>query len=117
MAVGFFPSFAAYKHKECPLDEIYETPGHITRVKTLLSEIIECSSPLEIKQKIGGHDIMTIRPTSAEAKRVLKIVSDPDATLHKIDYGNNKFRIYFGLSTSDRMAKIYMIDTRHRYFT
>jgi hypothetical protein len=116
MAHGFFPSFSSYRHDECPLGEIFEDESHVRRVKTLLSEIIECVNPQEIKQKIGGHEIKPIRPSSAEDKRVIRIVSDPNTTLLKIDYGNNPFRVYFGLSNSDRTAKIYMIDTKHRYY-
>lgn len=116
MAHGFFPSFSSYKHDECPLSEIFDNPAHISKVKTLLSEIIECISPLEIKQKIGGHEVKPIRPNSAEDKRVIALVSDPSTTLLKIDYGNNPFRVYLGLSTTDRMAKFYMIDTKHRYY-
>lgn len=116
MAHGFFPNFSSYRHSECPLGEIFENSSNIRRTKQLLSEIIECINPQEIKQKIGGHDVKPIRPQSAEDKKVIAIVSDPSTTLLKIDYGNNPFRVYLGLSNIDRTAKIYMIDTKHRYY-
>jgi len=89
---------------------------YVRRVKEFVSEIIECRSPQEVKQKIGAHEIKPIRPNSGEDKKVIRTVSDSTTTLYKIDYGRNTFRLYFGFSSVDNFAYIYIIDTKHRFY-
>jgi hypothetical protein len=113
---GYFACFARYRNRIAPLVEIYEKPSYVRRVKTLLSEIIECRDPLELKQKIGAHEIKPIRPNSREDYKVIAAIGDPQNTPYKIDYGDNPFRIYFSLSSADDLAYIYIIDTKHRYY-
>jgi hypothetical protein len=114
---GFFACFSRYRHKIAPLSEIYEETPNVRRVKQLLSEIVECKNPKELKEKIGAHEIKPIRPKSSEDCKVIGIIGDAQNTPYKIDYGNNRFRIYFSLATADNnMAYIYIIDTKHRFY-
>jgi hypothetical protein len=113
---GYFACFGRYKHKIAPLSDVYEKQSYVRRIQTLLSEVITCKSPLELKQKIGAHEIKAIRPDSAESKKVIGIIGDPENTPLKIDYGNNSFRVYFCLSSNDDLAYVYIIDTKHRFF-
>jgi hypothetical protein len=113
---GFFGCFGRYKHNIAPLSEVYEKQSYVRRVQTLLSEALVCKSPLELKTKIGAHEIKAIRPDSSEDKRVIALIGDPQNTPLKIDYGNNTFRIYFCLSNTDGLAYIYLIDTKHRFY-
>lgn len=113
---GYFGCFAKYKHNVTPLIEVYSDSSYVRRVKTLLSEIIECRDPLTLKQKITAHEIKPIRPDSAESRRVISLIGDPQNTILKIDYGNTPIRIYMSLSHSDDLAYVYMIDTKHRFY-
>lgn len=115
MSLGYFPSFSNYRNDLCPLSEVYDDSAYVRRVKTLLSEIIDCKSPKEIHSKIGSHSIEPIRPDSKESKQLLALLSTPEQVF-KIKYGNNTFRIYFSLSRSDNLANIVMIDTKHRFY-
>lgn len=115
MPVGFFPCFSQYIHKECPLAEIFDEASYIRRVKDLMSALIDSKSPQELHHNIGSHGVSPIRPDSRDGKKIIGMIGFPE-TLLKIDYGNNPFRIYLGLSSVDRMAYIFLIDTKHRYF-
>lgn len=112
---GFFGCFARYKHDTAPLSEVYDEQSYIRRVKSLLSELIECKTPLELKQKIAAHEIKAIRPDSREDKKVIALIGDPQNTILKIDYGNVPFRIYLSLAANG-LAYVYMIDTKHRFY-
>lgn len=115
MSQGFFPCFSQYRNDICPLSEVFDKNSYVTKVKKLLSEVVDCCSPAEVHQRIGSHGISPVRPDSQEGKRVISLLSTPE-TILKIDYGNNTFRIYFSLSNTDKLARIFMIDTKHRFY-
>ena len=91
---GYFPCFARYRNGTAPLSEVYDDPMYVRRVKEFVSEIIECRSPQEVKQKIGAHEIKPIRPNSGEDKKVIRTVSDSTTTLYKLNH------VHFDLTTS-----------------
>lgn len=72
--------------------------------------------PFDSQAEISAHEIKPIRPNSAEDKRVIALIGDPQNTILKIDYGNTPIRVYLSLSHSDGLAYVYMIDTKHRYY-
>lgn len=115
MSQGFFPCFSQYRNDICPLDEVYDENANVAKVKKLLSEVVDCRTPAEVHQKIGSHCISPVRPNSKESKKIISLLSTPE-TILKIDYGNIPFRIYFSLSSTDGLARIFMIDTKHRFY-
>jgi len=109
---GFLPCFSRYKHSYFPIVNIYQKASYVTKVKTLISALIDSPSILSLKQNGIGKDIQTIRPTSAESKRLISLF-EFDYDIYRIDYGDNPFRIIFGLSNIKREAYILAIDTTH----
>lgn len=109
--IGFLPCFSCYRHKCYPIGDFYQTPSYITKVKNLLSALVDSVSPRELKQQIG-QIIKPVRPNSKEEKRIISLCSTTDQ-LYRIDYGNNPFRIVFSLSNRERLAYIHIIDVTH----
>ncbi|MBU0578839.1 hypothetical protein KKE34_03495 [Patescibacteria group bacterium] len=108
---GFLPCFSKYRHQDFPIDNLYTKNGHISKLKHLLSCLIDSKSPLEIKQSLG-REIQVIRPTDKESKRLISLFG-LTCQLYRIDYGNTPFRILFGLSNQNREAYVVAIDTNH----
>ena len=115
--VGFLPCFSKYRHKEYPIKDFYQKAAYVERVKNLVSAFITSTDPFALKQALGNHDIQTVRPNSSEGKRIINICASPECEIHRIDYGNNPFRIIFGLSKNDRNAYIFAVDTKHKTFS
>lgn len=109
---GFLPCFSRYLHRHFPLEDFYQKPSHVTKVKVLLSALVDSQSPFDLKRKIG-QEVQTIRPNSKEGKSLIKLCSS-EYPIHRIDYGNNPFRIVFCFSNANRMAYIYIIDPKHK---
>lgn len=116
-AMGYLPCFGKYKHKKYPISVLYRNSTFVNKTKYFLGILIECNSPLALRQAGVGKEIKTLRPgDSAEVDRVLKELEYPDTDVQRIDYGDNKLRIYFGFSNTYRLAYIYAIECDHRNF-
>lgn len=109
---GFLPCFSKYKHSHFPVSKIYIKPAYVTKVKCLMSALIDSPSILDLKRNGIGKDIQTIRPTSGESKRLIALFGF-QYDIYRIDYGDNPFRIIFGLSVDKREAYIFAFDTSH----
>lgn len=80
-----------------------------------MSDFIDSSSPQELhNQGVGKGGISVIRPESKETKKLIKQFSFP-FQIYRIDYGDTKFRVIFGLSSSDgkRIAYVLAFDMNH----
>lgn len=115
--VGFLPCFSKYRHKEYPVKDFYQKSSYVEKAKVLVSAFITSTDPFTLKQALGNHDIQTVRPNSSEGKRIINMCASPECEIHRIDYGNNPFRIIFGLSKNDRNAYIFAVDTKHKTFS
>lgn len=115
--VGFLPCFSRYRHKEYPVKNFYQRNSHLEKVKSLVSAFLSSTDPFSLKEILGNHNIQTIRPDSGGGKRIIKMCASPDCEIHRIDYGNDPFRIVFGLSKNDRNAYIFAVDTKHKTFS
>lgn len=108
---GFLPCFSVYREDKFPIEKLYEKNQYVDKAKLLISSLIDSKSPFDLKTKIG-QEIKAIRPESKEEKYLISLFSSPHE-LYRIDYGNNPFRVVFGLSHQRRMAFIYAFDTNH----
>lgn len=114
--VGFLPCFSRYRFKEYPPTNFYQRNSYLQKVKNLVSAFLSSPDPLTLKNNIGRYDIQTIRPNSAESKRIITLCSSPDCTIHRIDYGDTPFRIVFGLANERRCAYVFIVDTAHNTY-
>lgn len=117
--IGFLPCFSRYRHKDCPVENIYQKSAHIEKVRNLVSFLINCPDQLALKE-LGSYDIQTLRPTdSAESRKIFEKCDTADCNaVLRIDYGDNSFRIILGLSNVGKIknAYIFMVDTIHNTF-
>ena len=117
---GFFPCFAKYDRKMYPLGDIYayHSSSNIKRVKALLSAFVDSQNPMHLKNNIG-QEIKMIKPNSSEANAIIRRISsacDWQDKVYRIDYGNTKFRVLFGLSNEQRMVFVFGFDVYHKTF-
>jgi hypothetical protein len=81
-----------------------------------VSDFIDCRDPqqLHLVAGIGKGGITPLRPDSKAGKKCIEMFSVPFPTF-RIDYGDTKFRVIFGLSTSDgkRIAYVLALDMNH----
>lgn len=113
---GFLPCFSKYLFEHYPIDRLYEHSQFVEKVKHLLSNFIDCESPVDLKKRGVGKEIKPIRPDDRESIRIIKQCSSPK-NLFRIDYGDNPFRIIFSLSNEDRLAHIFAFDTTHSTYS
>lgn len=114
--IGFLPCFSRYNHKAYPITGCYSRSSYIDKVKVLVSAFLSSPSPLSLKENIG-QEIQTLRPTDSESRKIINMCDSTDCSgVYRIDYGNNPFRIVFGLSNANRNAYIFLIDVNHNTF-
>ncbi len=115
--MGFLPCFSRYRFKEYPPINFYQRDSYLQKVKNLVSAFLSSSDPLSLKESIGGHDVQTIRPDSAESKRIIASCGSPECAIYRIDYGNSPFKIVFGLANEKRCAYVFIVDTTHNTYS
>ncbi len=113
--IGFLPCFSRYNHKEYPIKGCYSRQAYIEKVKVLVSAFLSSTDPFSLKKAIG-QEIQVLRPVNSESKKIIKMCNSSDCGIYRIDYGNNPFRIVFGLSNTSRNAYIFLIDVTHNTF-
>lgn len=113
---GFLPCFSQYLFDDFPSERLYQYPQFVEKVKNLLSNLVDSKGPFDLKNKGIGKEIQTIRPNDSESKWIINKCSFPH-NLYRIDYGNNPFRIIFGLSNENRIAFIFAFDTDHSTYS
>lgn len=116
---GYLPCFSRYRHKDYPVERIYERDAHVDKVKNLLGHLVTCPDQLALKE-LGSYDIQTVNGNSAEGQKILAKCECADCNcVLRIDYGNNPFRVVLGLSNVGKVrnAYIFMIDTNHGTFS
>jgi hypothetical protein len=94
---------------------LYNNNAAVNKVKLLMSAFIDSNSPQALsKQGIGKGGIKVIRPIGREAKELIKSFSFP-YDIYRIDYGDTRFRIIFGLDNDNdkKIAYILAFDMTH----
>ena len=118
---GYLPCFSEYRFRLFPYEKLYDSPSAVAKVKQLLSAFVDSYDPprqLHQNNGIGKGGISPVRPSdSKEAHDLIKQIAYP-FQIYRIDYGDTKFRVIFGLSTAEgrRIAHVLAFDTDHKTF-
>jgi len=119
--IGYLPCFSAYDFRHFPYEKLYDNSSAVAKVQQLLAAFVNSYDPprqLHRDNGIGKGGITPIRPgDSKEATELIRLLGYP-FQIYRIDYGDTKFRVVFGLSTADnrRIAHVLAFDTDHKTF-
>jgi hypothetical protein len=116
--IGFLPCFSKYEFARFPYERLYGSAAAVAKVKQLMSDFVDSNGPQELHgQGVGKGGITAIRPNSKDAKKLIELFSFP-YQIYRVDYGDTKFRVIFGLSSSDgkRIAYVLAFDMNHETF-
>ena len=117
--VGYLPCFSMYNYAHFPCEKLYCNVSAVNKVKQLMSAFVDNCDPrqLHLDAGIGKGGIEPIRPDTKEGKKWIGLFSVP-FQIYRIDYGDTKFKVLFGFSTSDgkRMAYVLAFDMKHETF-
>lgn len=113
---GFLPCFSKHKDKQYSLDEFYTNPTFVSKVECFLQAILTSPSTQSLSEKIhakGG--IQPIDPLGNKDDRILcQTLGWQSSKVYRIDYGDNSFRLLFGLDNSERRCHILALDSKHK---
>lgn len=117
----YVPCFEYYCSNRHPFDEIDNCPDFksiVNHLKTLFEQIITCSNILQLKLVIGAKGGIDRLPNSGDGPKIKKLMSAQGYSqqIYKIDYGNSKYKIYYGIRPESRKFDVLIIDANHIYF-
>jgi hypothetical protein len=116
-ARGYLPCFSRYLEKEFPLDAVFDDHTIVDKLKIFLKEIVTTNVMNDLKVAGVSGDIQPIRKNSKEENRLSSICGFSEGQLYRLDYGNNKNRILFGIDTQTRYCYIFAVDVTHQTFS
>ena len=109
---GFLPDFSRYLFKDYPIDDAYQNKDLITKLKNLVSELLTTQNPAQDLQNNGlCRKLELMRPSTD--KKFLNKCAFPEGNIYYAAYGNNPYRIVFGIDTNQRIAYFFALDTCH----
>jgi hypothetical protein len=112
---GFLPCFSRHKDGHFPITSFYANSIFVGKVEVFLTAIVTSPTTQVLRDKIhpkGG--IQPIDPLGNKDDRALcQKLGWQDSKVYRVDYGDNSFRLLFGLDNTDRRCHILALDTNH----
>lgn len=113
---GFLPCFSRHQDNHFSIAEFYKNPTFVGKVEEFVKAIITSQGTQALKDKIhpkGG--IQTIDPLrNSDDKALCLRLGWQESKIYRVDYGDNTFRILFGLDHAERRCHILALDTNHQ---
>lgn len=112
---GFLPCFHLHQDSAFPLDNFYENTAFINKVEAFLSAILTSANLAELGNKISARGgIQVIDPHGNRPDRELcQRLGWQKGKVYRIDYGDNPYRLLFGLDSQARRCYILALDALH----
>ena len=109
---GFLPDFSRYLFKDYPLEAAYQNRILIEKLKKLVSDLLTTQNPAQDLQNNGAcKKLELMRPETD--KKFLAKCDFSEGYVYYAAYGNNPYRIVFGIDTNRRIAYFFALDTCH----
>lgn len=111
---GFLPDFSKYLFKDYPIDNAFNCSQLINKLKRLVSELITTQNP--------AHDLPTngcckklekMIPSDKKERAFIQKCNFDDGQIYYAAYGDNPYRIVFGIDSNRRIAYFFALDTTH----
>lgn len=112
---GFLPCFSRHRDGHYSVETFYANPAFVSKVESFLQAIITSPTTQILKDKIhpkGG--IQPIDPFgNADDKALCQKLGWQESKVYRVDYGNNTYRLLFGLDNAQKRCHILALDTNH----
>jgi len=111
---GFLPDSSRYLHHDYPIAEAYRNSALIDKLCRMLGELPTIQNP--------AHDLVArgyckklekFIPTNKSERSFINKCNFQEGQIYYATYGNNPYRIIFGINSSERMAHFFALDTKH----
>ena len=113
---GFLPCFSKHVDGKFTLETFYENKVFVGKVREFMQAILVSPSTQILNQHIhakGG--IQPIDPIGNAADRELcQSLGWQSSKVYRVDYGNNPYRLLFGLDNVEKRCYILALDTTHQ---
>lgn len=108
---GFLPDFSKYLHKHYPIERAYQNRILIGKLADLVSALFTTKNPAQDLQPAFCKKLETLSPK--QDKDFFKKCDFTEGKIYYAAYGNNPYRIVFGIDTNQRIAYFFALDTDH----
>lgn len=113
---GFLPCFSKHVDGKFTLETFYGNKVFVGKVREFMQAILVSPSTQILNQYIhakGG--IQPIDPIGNAADRELcQSLGWQSSKVYRVDYGNNPYRLLFGLDNVEKRCYILALDTTHQ---
>ena len=110
---GYLPCFSSHQDKKFKLKDFFNNKTFRNKLKIFLSAIIESKNINELRQKTG-QGIVVVDPKKPGSRNLLKMVNWSGGKMYRVDYGDTKHRLVFGLENSRSRCYILALDSKHK---
>jgi len=114
--IGFLPCFSKHVDSKFAVGDFYCNSVFVTKVQEFSHAIVTAPNIPALKDKIhpkGG--IQIIDPAKNKTDRDLcESLGWQTSKVYRVDYGDNAYRLLFGLNNVDRRCYILALDTTHQ---
>lgn len=109
---GFLPDFSRYLFKEYPIETAYQNRILIDKLKRLVSELLTTINPAQDLQNNNlCKKLEQLKPETD--RKFLNKCAFPEGKVYYAAFGNNPYRIIFGIDTNQRIAYFFALDNCH----
>lgn len=113
---GFLPCFSRHIDKSFPVEDFYANSVFVTKLQEFVAAIVDSPSIDILKGRIhpkGG--IQQIDPSrNAKDRELCSRLNWTDGKIYRVDYGDNAYRLVFGLEVNKSRCYILALDSKHR---
>jgi hypothetical protein len=113
---GFLPCFSKHIDHKFPLTDLYANSAFVLKVEVFMQAIITSPSTQILNSKIhakGG--IQPIDPNgNRDDRNLCQLLGWQTSKIYRVDYGDNPYRLLFGLDNVNRRCYVLALDSTHK---
>ena len=109
---GFLPDFSKYLSKDYPIEAAYQNRILIDKLKRLVSELLTTINPAQDLQNNSLCKKLELLKPETD-RNFLNKCDFPEGKVYYATFGNNPYRIVFGIDTNQRIAYFFALDNCH----
>ena len=113
---GFLPCFSKHVDNKFTIDLFYSNQVFVGKVREFMHAIVASPNTQSLNELIhakGG--IQPIDPMgNSDDKKLCQELGWQGSKVYRVDYGNNPYRLLFGLDNVEKRCYILALDTTHQ---
>ena len=110
---GYLPCFSKHKDKLYPIEEFYANRTFVNKIANFLQVIVTLDDVYKLREHMSiKNSPSKIDSTNKQDREVIGRLGWGGNHIYKLDFGNVKYRLYFGLEQG--RCYILGLDTNHK---